>query len=101
MDDYYSTGNGLADANVRMSAETYKALVAQGMPKEQARGVLPTSNYTIVMMQFDLRNLVHLLQERLDSHAQKETREYAKGFFYFLEMYFPIVAAYVKESVDG
>lgn len=56
---------------------TYQALVASGVAKEQARLLLPASLYSEAVWSFSLQTLIHVLRERLDAHAQFETREYA------------------------
>jgi thymidylate synthase (FAD) len=56
----------------------YRALVGQGIARELARINLPLSLYTEWYWQIDLHNLFRFLQLRLDSHAQKEIRLYAR-----------------------
>lgn len=48
-----------------------------GVAKEQARKDLPLSNFTEARWSIDLHNLFHFLGLRMDSHAQKEIRDYA------------------------
>jgi thymidylate synthase (FAD) len=55
----------------------YKAKLELGIAREQARGDLPLSNYTEAYWKIDLHNLLHFLSLRMDSHAQKEIRDYA------------------------
>jgi thymidylate synthase (FAD) len=56
----------------------YKSLVDSGLAREIARVNLPLSLYTEWYWQIDLHNLFHFLRLRLDSHAQKEIRQYAE-----------------------
>lgn len=59
-------------------AETsYREMVKLGVAKEQARMVLPVSVYTEWIWKNDLRNTWNMLRQRLDTHAQQETRQYA------------------------
>jgi len=58
--------------------ENYEALIADGLARELARVNLPLSLYTEWYWQIDLHNLFHFLRLRLDSHAQKEIRDYAE-----------------------
>lgn len=58
--------------------EDYLRLVNQGLARELARINLPLSLYTEWYWQIDLHNLFHFLKLRLDPHAQKEIRAYAK-----------------------
>jgi thymidylate synthase (FAD) len=57
--------------------EIYEERLKFGVAKEQARKDLPVSNYSEMIWKSDLHNLLHLLSLRMDSHAQKEIREYA------------------------
>jgi thymidylate synthase (FAD) len=68
----------------------YKALLDQGIAREQARSILPLSTYTEVYWKIDLHNLFHFLRLRLDSHAQQEIRTYAKAIYKLTKTYFPI-----------
>ena len=55
----------------------YEEMTGAGVAREQARGVLPVSNYTEWYWKIDLHNLFHFLHLRMDTHAQNEIREYA------------------------
>jgi thymidylate synthase (FAD) len=57
----------------------YSSLVDEGIARELARINLPLSLYTEWYWQIDLHNLFHFLKLRLDAHAQKEIRLYAKN----------------------
>ncbi|MFI3257813.1 MAG: FAD-dependent thymidylate synthase, partial [Spirochaetales bacterium] len=59
------------------SYEAYSELLEKGTARELARINLPLSLYTEMYWQIDLHNLFHFLRLRLDSHAQKEIRDYA------------------------
>lgn len=56
----------------------YNDMIADGLARELARVNLPLSMYTEMYWQIDLHNLFHFLYLRLDGHAQKEIRDYAK-----------------------
>ena len=58
--------------------KTYETLLIHGVAKEIARTVLPVGMYTELVMTFDLRNLLHFIELRLDGHAQPEIQEVAK-----------------------
>lgn len=75
----------------------YESLRAKGEPKEYARRVLPLSAFTDVMYTISVRNLLHLLAERLTKYAQVETRLYAQAMFEDLELRFPLTAKTFKE----
>lgn len=63
------------------SYNDYLRLVNQGLARELARINLPLSLYTEWYWQIDLHNLFHFLKLRLDAHAQREIREYARVMF--------------------
>lgn len=52
----------------------YEQLVANGMPAEDARGLLPTNMLTRVHMRVDMKTLIKLAGERLCTQAQFEWR---------------------------
>jgi len=60
------------------SLEVYEALIFAGICREQARAVLPQSLLTRFYMGGSLRNWVHFLRLRLDSHAQVEVQIVAR-----------------------
>jgi thymidylate synthase (FAD) len=69
---------GLLEQGQRAAYEAYRVLVDRGIARELARVNLPLSLYTEWYWQIDLHNLFHFLKLRLDSHAQKEIRLYAR-----------------------
>ena len=69
---------------------SYNQLLKEGVPKEQARAVLPLAMMTRFAWTMDLRNLLHFLDLRLASGAQEETRYYARKIAKFVEKSFPI-----------
>lgn len=56
----------------------YEDRLRRGVAREQARKDLPLSTYTEIIFTVDLRNLLHLLAERLAPAAQHEIRELAE-----------------------
>lgn len=57
--------------------EAYRALLADGWPRELARSVLPVATYSHMFATVDLLNLMKFLTLRCDGHAQYEIRVYA------------------------
>lgn len=55
----------------------YRQRLEFGVAREQARKDLPLSTYTEAYFKIDLHNMLHFLGLRMDSHAQKEIRDYA------------------------
>ena len=71
----------------------YKQLLAEGMPRELARSVLPVSTYSHMFATVNLNNLFKFLGERMHTHAQYEIRVYAEAM---LELIRPIVPVAVS-----
>lgn len=59
--------------------ETYKYLQELGVPNEDARYVLPNACETVLTCSFNLRSLMHFLNERLCTRAQWEIRYIARA----------------------
>jgi len=57
--------------------QVYQGRLDRGIAREQARKDLPLCTYTEAYWKVDLHNLLHFLALRMDSHAQKEIRDYA------------------------
>ena len=60
---------------MKTSLETYNTLVSMGMKKEDARMVLPNACCTNMTVTMNLRELMHLCNERLCTCAQWEIRQ--------------------------
>lgn len=58
--------------------QTFNKLLELGVPREQARGVLPQNLVTKFYMTGNLRNWAHFVKLRLDAHAQQEVQILAK-----------------------
>jgi thymidylate synthase (FAD) len=57
--------------------EAYATLLAVGVSKEQARGILPTCHYSSFVWTCSLQALLHFLSLRQPFDAQWEIRAYA------------------------
>ena len=57
--------------------QAYEALCAAGVPRGQARCVLPVATFTECYWSMNMRNLFNLFDQRCSTHAQPETREVA------------------------
>jgi thymidylate synthase (FAD) len=75
---------------IQQSVQVYEEMLAAGVCREQARGVLPVCTYTEFIFTCNLHSLMHFLQLRLGLGAQKEIRNYAQGLFILAQPYFPI-----------
>jgi thymidylate synthase (FAD) len=80
----------------------YAELIDRGVARELARINLPLSLYTEWYWQIDLHNLFHFLELRLDAHAQKEIRLYARALFDITKSVAPLCcAAFERHTLGG
>lgn len=70
--------------------ELYEELLEAGWPRELARMVLPLNIYTHWFWKIDLKNLLHFLDLRFHSHAQKEIRDYAEPMLQMVAAICPV-----------
>ena len=82
------------DAHNRASNALYERLLAAGVCREQARGVLPQNMMVTFWGTVDLSNLLHVLELRDSDHAQAEIREYAQAIKQLIKPCIPHVAEY-------
>ena len=75
--------------SMKHSFDTYSFAIEKGVCREQARSVLPVSTYTSFVWKIDLHNLLHFLRLRMDWHAQKEIREYARAIATYVQEWVP------------
>ncbi len=86
------------DAHNKASLALYEKLLASGVCREQARGVLPQNMMVTFWGTVDLSNLLHFLELRDSDHAQWEIREYAIAIKKLIKPYIPHVAAYFEKK---
>jgi thymidylate synthase (FAD) len=67
----------LFDGCVSASRDTYNRLIEIGIPKEDARFVLPNAASSEIVMSANFRELRHIILTRGSKHAQWEVRELA------------------------
>lgn len=61
--------------SILKSFETYNLLVELGMPRQDARGVIPTNVLTNIIMKVDLRSLHQMAEVRLCTRTQGEYQD--------------------------
>lgn len=71
-------------------AASYSGRIQAGVSKEMARINLPVSTYTEWYWKIDLKNLLHFLKLRLDSHAQWEIQQYGIAISEIIKQIVPI-----------
>ena len=79
----------------------YTELVDSGLARELARINLPLALYTEIYWQCDLHNLMHFLKLRLDSHAQKEIRDYAAVILELTRKVAPVAVASFENHIKS
>lgn len=67
----------------------YQWMIGEGVAREMARMVLPVNIYTEIYTCWDLKNLLHFVSLRDDSHAQLEIQQYGKAIKEILTDLFP------------
>lgn len=78
--------------------DVYQDLLFHGVAREMARMVLPVNIYTEIYSCWDLKNLLHFITLREDSHAQAEIQEYGKAIKTILMALFPWTMEAYEES---
>ena len=73
----------------QIAYNAYKDMLNVGVAREMARMLLPQNLYTEIYTNWDLKNLCHFLNLRLDSHAQFEIQEYARAIHKIAKELFP------------
>ena len=86
----------LIDDQNRAAYAAYETLLAKGVCREQARGVLPQNMMTTFWGTVDLSNLIKFLELRDSDHAQAEIREYAVAIKQLIKPIVPHVAEVLK-----
>lgn len=80
---------------------TYRAMIADGVPRELARSVLPVGTYSHMFATVDLHNLFHFMKLRLHSHSQYEIRVYAEAMLKLIEPVVPVSVQAFREHILG
>jgi len=68
----------------------YKSMIEGGIAPEQARMVLPQGMYTEWYWTSSLAGFARMCKQRLDAHAQSETREIAQRISDIIQPLFPV-----------
>ena len=76
---------------VKAAAEVYKALVADGVPAEDARFVLPNASETKIIVTMNARELLHFFELRCCERAQWEIRALAIEMLRLVKPVAPVI----------
>ena len=85
------------DLQCQSAFKVYKQMIADGCPRELARGVLPVNTFSHMFATVNLLNLFRFLGLRVHSHAQYEIRVYAEAMLQLIEPIVPHAVAAFKE----
>lgn len=69
---------------------TYHSLLKAGVAPEQARMILPLNTMTEWIWTGNVMSFARVCKQRLDPHAQAETREVAEGIYKIVKQHFPV-----------
>ena len=81
--------------------ESYKNAIESGMKREDARALLPLSTRTRFLWLLNLRELLHIAEERLTPAAQAMTQCIVGAMVDIAAQEFPHVIGYWKEQREG
>ena len=79
--------------------EMYEHFIKKGMPKEQARSILPLGIYTTYFWTVNGSSLMNFLKLRCDKSAQKEIREYADAILEIVKDVAPVTFNIFEEMI--
>ena len=77
----------------------YKAMIADGVPRELARSVLPVATYSHMFATVDLHNLFKFIGLRSHSHAQHEIQVYSNAMLEIAREVCPIAVDALCEKL--
>jgi thymidylate synthase (FAD) len=84
------TYNELTQGFVYTALRLYEEMIQDGVAPELARMVLPQNMFTSWIWTGSLYAFARIANLRLDSHAQKETQDFAKKLSTIAEGLFPV-----------
>jgi len=86
---WHGSATGWLEAHCRNAYYLYQEMLKAGIAREMARMVLPVNIYTEIYSCWDIKNLLHFITLRDDSHAQAEIQEYGKAIKAIISELFP------------
>ena len=90
--------NHLYDRYLKDVERVYDTMVNTGMAKEQARIVLPLSQYTLVWWTASFQSIMNFIELRDEKTAQWEIQQYAKALKQIMLEVFPETTKIWKET---
>ena len=96
--DFFDSDTPPAKMAILQLVEEYENYIKQGVKPETARIILPVSLMTKLYFTVNIRELMHILHQRLQSEAQREIRQVAAILLDYFKEYFPLTYKYFLES---
>ena len=84
---------------IKLIKHNYEELLKLGVAKEQARIMLPLSQYTEVIWTASFQALMNFVELRDKPDSQWEIREYAKAIRYILYQIYPKTSEIWEEAI--
>ena len=84
--------NGYLDDKIRDLFDEYLDCLDGGVPKQEARQILPLCTMTKFYWTVNLRSLMNFLSLRMDAHAQRDILENAHEVYRLFEREYPNIA---------
>lgn len=98
-------GNDFVSTMMMLSYEqdlkNYRLLIDNGVPKQEARYVLPNATRTRIIVKMNLREWMHVLRLRAHPSAQPEMQEVANAILGVLEARYPEVFSHVRADLEA
>ena len=86
----------------KIAYDSYQDQLEDNLSRELSRISLPLSNYTIIYWKANLKNFLHMIRLRADSHAQQEIQDFANAMYELAKPLFPIACeAWEDYQQDG
>ena len=79
----------------------YRNMIADGVPRELARTVLPVATYSHLFMTVNLHNLLKFISLRSHSHSQYEIRVFSDAILEIIKGICPIAVASFEKHALG
>lgn len=99
-DEHINTECTISFKDICEKAFAEYEFMLESISREQARMILPLNTYTEFIWSVNLRNLLHFLTLRMDTHAQLEMQNYANAIFDLITQFFPwTIEAYNVRSI--
>ena len=95
--DFGTRASQVISNHHRDSVELYNVLMARGVCREQARGVLPQNLYTEYYGTCNLNNLIKFIALRTHSGAQWEIQQIANACLFIVDDLWPMVIGAYKD----